>query len=345
MDMALISIIIPVYNAEKYLEQCVASLVAQSDTNWEAVLVDDGSKDESGLLCDDFARKDNRIRVVHQCNQGVSAARNTGIQNARGTYVMFLDADDQLAPGTFSELRGYLDDGYDVICWSVQTNEESNPDVSSMSEGITVAGESDEQALRDLNLRAFSGWSLAGVKDSSMHFAVTKLIKRSLLLEQDIRFETRLKHHEDTLFSILVVDAAKSVVAVDRPYYLRTIHEGSATVSYCPDIHEGNRLYLQKLKEFIQRKFSQDPKYQIAYAKYQMSCFVQCLRLDCMHPHAGYSGRQRLNRVRMLLSDRTYIPDVDIRSRELKWTHRMLYALLRCRATAVLYVLAKIGFS
>ena len=102
MDMALISIIIPVYNAEKYLEQCVASLVAQSDTNWEAVLVDDGSKDVSGLLCDDFARKDNRIRVVHQCNQGVSAARNTGIQNARGTYVMFLDADDPLAPGTFS---------------------------------------------------------------------------------------------------------------------------------------------------------------------------------------------------------------------------------------------------
>lgn len=97
-DTPLISVILPVYNADEYLRQCVESVLAQTYSNWELILVDDGSTDNSGKMCDLAARTTSRIKVRHTKNQGVSAARNTGLNMMRGSYVAFLDADDLLHP-------------------------------------------------------------------------------------------------------------------------------------------------------------------------------------------------------------------------------------------------------
>ncbi|MCR5753326.1 MAG: glycosyltransferase [Acetatifactor sp.] len=93
----LISIIVPVYNVEKYLKRCVESLINQTYRELEIILVDDGSKDDSGSICEEYARKDNRIRVIHQRNGGLSCARNTGIENATGEYLLFVDSDDYIS--------------------------------------------------------------------------------------------------------------------------------------------------------------------------------------------------------------------------------------------------------
>lgn len=92
----MVSIVVPVYNAEKYLEDCLISLVDQTYENIEIILVDDGSVDDSGRICDCWAEKDDRIIVYHKKNEGVSATRNFGIQRARGKFLMFVDADDML---------------------------------------------------------------------------------------------------------------------------------------------------------------------------------------------------------------------------------------------------------
>lgn len=97
-DGSLVSIIIPVYNVEKYLERCIISVLAQTYKNIEVILVDDGSLDKSGLICDEYGIKDNRIRVVHQTNQGQSSARNKGIELAKGKYLTFVDSDDRITP-------------------------------------------------------------------------------------------------------------------------------------------------------------------------------------------------------------------------------------------------------
>ena len=94
MNNPKISIIVPVYNGEKYLEKCVDSIIHQTERDIEVILVDNGSLDLSGEMCDAFAEKDNRIKVIHQPNNGVSFARNTGIENAKGDYIGFVDADD-----------------------------------------------------------------------------------------------------------------------------------------------------------------------------------------------------------------------------------------------------------
>ncbi|MCQ2570883.1 MAG: glycosyltransferase [Candidatus Saccharibacteria bacterium] len=100
----LISIIVPVYRVEKYLFRCVDSLVKQTYSNLEIILVDDGSPDNSGKLCDDYAKKDNRVKVVHKKNGGLSSARNAGIDVMAGQYVLFVDSDDYIAPETVEHL-------------------------------------------------------------------------------------------------------------------------------------------------------------------------------------------------------------------------------------------------
>ena len=111
MNSPLISIIIPVYNAEKYLRQCLDSVLAQTYTNWECLLVDDGSKDSSGTICDEYASKDSRFKVFHKENGGVSSARNVGIDNMTGEFVSFIDADDLLYPSSLAELIVGIKDG------------------------------------------------------------------------------------------------------------------------------------------------------------------------------------------------------------------------------------------
>ena len=97
MEDKMISIIVPVYNAEKYLDACVESIIRQTYTNWELILVDDGSKDSSPEMCDKWSKADPRIRVIHKTNGGASAARNAGLEIARGEYIGFVDADDLIS--------------------------------------------------------------------------------------------------------------------------------------------------------------------------------------------------------------------------------------------------------
>ncbi|MGQ7324723.1 glycosyltransferase family 2 protein [Streptococcus suis] len=94
MNKPLISIIVPVYNVENYLDECIQTVLAQTYSNWELLLINDGSTDSSGSMCDDYARRDDRIRVIHKNNGGLSDARNAGIDNCTGEYITFLDSDD-----------------------------------------------------------------------------------------------------------------------------------------------------------------------------------------------------------------------------------------------------------
>lgn len=116
-----LSIIIPVYNVEKTLGRCIESVIRQSFQNFEMILVDDGSKDNSATMVDEIARTDNRISVIHQCNQGLSVARNAGIKVAKGRYITFIDSDDFIAQDTYKSVMELLNahPEYDILEFSV----------------------------------------------------------------------------------------------------------------------------------------------------------------------------------------------------------------------------------
>lgn len=111
-----ISIIVPVYNAQDYISRCIKSVQKQHYDQWELILIDDGSKDRSGCICDEYAERDNRIRVIHQNNQGVSAARNAALKYITGQYLMFLDADDYIHPECIATFVSYANTyGADLV--------------------------------------------------------------------------------------------------------------------------------------------------------------------------------------------------------------------------------------
>ena len=115
----MISVIVPVYNVEKYLRQCLESILAQTFHDYEAILVDDGSTDSSGILCDDFASRDARIKIIHKPNGGLSSARNTGIDVASGNWIIFIDSDDVISPDCLEILNSTaLSTGAGIVCGS-----------------------------------------------------------------------------------------------------------------------------------------------------------------------------------------------------------------------------------
>ena len=115
-DMPKVSIVTPVYKAEKYLQECIESVLAQTHKDWELLLVDDGSPDRSGDICNEYAEKDVRIRVFHKSNGGVSSARNLGLEQMKGEWVIFVDSDDVIAPNTLEIcLQKCIDNELDIV--------------------------------------------------------------------------------------------------------------------------------------------------------------------------------------------------------------------------------------
>ena len=110
MNKPFISVIIPVYNSEHSIKRCVDSVTVQNYQNFELILVDDGSKDGSGAMCDNFAAQDNRVHIIHQKNAGAGAARNAGLTMAKGEYIVFVDSDDMIRQGYFEALAKHDED-------------------------------------------------------------------------------------------------------------------------------------------------------------------------------------------------------------------------------------------
>ena len=176
----LISVIVPVYNVSDYLDRSMQTLVAQTYQNLEIIMVDDGATDNSGALCDEWARKDARIRVIHQKNGGLSRARNTGLDAMNGEYVMFFDSDDLLSPDICRVLYDALDNDADIAVCDVVHVFPDKAHVFNMSEQQEML--TPESAIRQM-------WYQTGFLPS----AWAKLYRRELFESQrftpDLRFE------------------------------------------------------------------------------------------------------------------------------------------------------------
>ena len=181
----LISIIIPVYKVENYLSKCLNSILYQTYNNIEIILIDDGSDDSSGVICDEYAKKDNRIIVIHKAHEGVSIARNVGIKEARGEYITFLDADDmmkQVCISNFLQASNYPM----VICGYESFGIRIGYDGPNTSQPITVGKELADR----WNSKAETWW----------WFVWGKLYRRDIIINNNISFKSGMIYLEDFCF-------------------------------------------------------------------------------------------------------------------------------------------------
>lgn len=244
-----ISIVVPVYNVAPYLERCVNSILAQSYADIEIVLVDDGSTDESGELCDKLCNKDARIIVVHQENGGVTKARKKGVSTASGFYVGYVDPDDWVEPDMYEKLLEIMvEENADIVCSGMKRENDS---------GVYATWPGS-----DYDADVYRGEKLSGLKrnlisDGTIHISgslANKLFKRELLSECLMNLDERMRGVGDDVACVFpYILRTTTVVITDDAYYHGYDRENSATRSRYENWYEQSNLLYMCLKNAIDK--------------------------------------------------------------------------------------------
>ena len=214
--MPKFSIIIPVYNVEPYLRNCLDSVLAQTYADWEAICINDGSTDGSLAILKEYTANDSRFQIIDQSNKGLSAARNAGIREAKGEYIFLLDSDDWTVPDALERLGRHIA-GQDMVCFTGQKyNEEDNTYLpSDMLSSATYAS-----GMAYYNENALKSYVFPFV------CAVLRLYKRTFLLEHNLSFKEGI-YHEDNLFTPIACYYANKVTVIPNSLYIYRIRENS----------------------------------------------------------------------------------------------------------------------
>ena len=242
----MISVIVPIYNAEKYLHRCINRILAQDYTDFELLLIDDGSIDNSATICDEFAKYDNRIRVFHKENGGVSSARNWGLDKAIGEYIMFVDSDDYMMSGMLEVMLSTLDSKKAdlVVC------------------GTTETGGGYWRPIADVD------YSINQLKENFVSLLHTELLSPpwNKIYKKEIigsnRFSEDISFGEDLLFNIQNLEKCENISLIkESPFYHEKENENSLVVKF----NRNRLLDIEKVWVVVDR-FSEDKEG--LYSKY-----------------------------------------------------------------------------
>lgn len=267
-----VSVIVPVYKVEKYLKKCINSIINQTYKNLEIILVDDGSPDNCPQICDNYAKKDSRIKVIHKQNGGVSRARNTGMQEASGEYICFVDSDDWLPKDAIKQL--------------VTATEENNADFCFGA--TTEVGATKENVVFDVKKMCIDK------SDAEKFFSYisvmytgpwAKLYHRQLLEQNGIEFPEDVKYGEDAGFIFKYFCACNRLCSINsRVYFYNRMVDDSATRKYHTQMHYWINNNLDELKKSIGDN-TVSPAWNIYCAKRGIDFFKFC----CIH-HSSMCG-------------------------------------------------------
>lgn len=231
-----ISVIMPVYNAEETVSRMIDTIIAQTFIEWELICIDDGSKDSSGVILDEYAKRDERIRVIHKVNEGVSAARQDGIDAARGEYIIHADADDWVESTMLEEMYEKITkEDCDVLIFDFYIDQ-GNTHVYKKQEPTKCVS---SNILHDLF--------------AHMHGSMcNKLVKRSCVEKYKVTFPLAINHCEDFLFWVqLFKNDDVKVSYIDRAYYHYCESDKSITRNYTRKTYEMRKAFLKRLSELL----------------------------------------------------------------------------------------------
>ena len=212
----LISVIIPAYNIEKYIQKCVLSVLKQTYTNLEIIIINDGSMDKTGAVCDELAKTDDRIKVLHQQNMGLSEARNNGIKLASGEYISLIDGDDIVKKDFLRNMADAMKDNVDVVVGGYKTVADTKKILCiNKMPNSTLSG-------KDATIR------LLTKQEDFFVIAWNKLYKRELFTKNNIWYPAK-RIHEDNLTTYKLLSKARNVTIIDSSDYLYVKRAGSIT--------------------------------------------------------------------------------------------------------------------
>ncbi len=303
--VTLISVIVPIYNTDKYLDKCIKSIIQQTWTNLQIILVDDGSSDSSGEICDKYASMDSRIQVIHQKNSGVSAARNKGLQNAVGKYIAFVDADDFLPADAYENLMNAWMPESQLVMGRIRCIREDGEPLK----------ESRKFNLRKTTVEEFQMDLFEETTFSYLGFPWDKLYVLDLIKKHNLEFNPSIVLNEDRLFIFQYLQFCRNVSFCDATVYFYR-QRGSDIMT-----EAGRRIIVTENEMTVLNAFRQMQK--ISFEKSEKLYYV-CSRkalesaLDLLN-RVPRSDKAKRKRLKIFLRENTRIclgnPDYGVKDR------------------------------
>jgi glycosyltransferase involved in cell wall biosynthesis len=323
----LVSIIIPVYNTEKFVRRAIESVLAQTYTNIELILVNDGSLDSSGEICDEYANRNPRIKVIHQINSGVSVARNAGLDISSGEYIQFVDSDDEINRKMTETL--------------VNTMKEQDSDVVIC--GYSYTGQTKKDITSETRLytgNEFLFLSYIDAKISPLILSSCNMIfKNYLLREYRLRFNSSYAMGEDGLFTLEYIMNSKKVFVLNQifyNYYIFNPEERISAISYfSPDVYELRIRYFERLFSGLKCDVGEQEKIVLMRAFYS-KLIVGLVRLGAYFEY--FSNNDIDQRLKNIVNNEYVIQASKVYKRERKGDSVLIPLFMRWKSVKLLYL-------
>ena len=276
-----ISVIIPIYNVEKYLRRCIESVLNQKEISMEIILVDDGSTDTSGDICEDYVANYPNIKYIHIKNSGPSTAKNIGYDIATGNYIAFIDSDDEIKPEMFSTMlqSGYQHNADIVCCNYIQVDEVGNISHTEYTDQEFVL--TQDEALKAIL-----------IKDKIFSQCWTKIYKRETMDLHNVRNTEGLKTEEDFIYNIQAFACSKTVCIVDKPLYIYTHRSKSLSKDYyrnhISQYIDNRILRLELVEKIIHEKFPHLQEYSTYHCIFY---YNELIGRVCLFPKIYHDSR------------------------------------------------------
>lgn len=324
--MAQVSVVLPVYNIpSETMHQCIESILKQAYSDYEVILVDDGSDNGAERLCDEYAAKDSRFRVIHQTNKGVSAARNAGTAAAAGRWIIYLDPDDWWEPNTLEVVCGYMEEKeLDVLVFSYfdeYPDRQREQKLWRTPQPVYI--QPDREILDNMQI----GLLDQDVRRLPGYFGAVwiEMFRLDFLREKKLCFNETLHRSEDAEFNLLLLDAADRIGILDIPLYHYRHHAVSACNHYNPAIEEIMAVLGKEIYRFCERK---PEAYMQAYRIFMVKNYLAILRIKFFHSDNPDPEKKRKKEWKDFIRNHSGFIKVESTSMKALYRRRKITAIL-----------------
>ena len=343
MNQTLLTMIVPVYKIkENYLRFCLDSLLNQNSNEYEIILVDDGSPDNCGKICDEYASKSNIVKVIHQENQGVSVARNVGMDMAKSEWISFVDPDDwvseDMVKTELKAITGAAKDA-DIILFNV-SREYVN---KSSEEGLFIEdGYLDSETLAACRLAPFYKLIQNGkVNSYSLSSVLTKVFRRKFIISNNIRYLPEARKGQDRLFCARALNIASKVYNINQCLYYYRCYEESVTNKFNPNIVKLTNIEIDELENIINTYRLSDMYYSCLNSRICTRLY-SCMRLYYFNEQNQAPHKQRMKEFKELVNSSRYAKAIKNVSMELlSFQEKLFVCTLKMKLYSVCELMVK----
>lgn len=328
MNNDLISVIVPCYNVEKYIKKCVESIVNQTYQNLEIILVDDGATDGTPALCDELAKTDDRIKVLHKVNEGVSIARNFGIDNSNGNFITFFDSDDWIEPDTIKTAYDRITaDNSDLVVWGYSADFVDDNECVLNSRKCAVSGVCETGSDNNDVLIQKDTLGLCG-------YVWNKLYKTKIIKSNNLIFDSKLSLYEDLLFNSIYFANCKNIELMDYigNHYIQRGHVTLGTKRY-ENIFELKLLGCEAREDILKHFGIPSSNINKIMASFYYGALKSIISNIKTEPNA--SKKEKLQKLKLLLSDKK-VQEVAKKSNKVSLKQKVLVVAVRWHLASVL---------